>query len=39
MRSRLKWDEHVGRMEGGRLTKRGDALRVEGIEGEEEDRD
>ena len=30
MRSRLKWAGHVERMEGVRLTKRADALRVEG---------
>ena len=30
MRSRLKWAGHLEIMEGERLTKRGDALRVEG---------
>ena len=29
-RSRLKWAGHVERMEGAQLTKRADALRVEG---------
>ena len=30
MRSQLKWAGHVERMEGVRLTKRADAIRVEG---------
>ena len=30
VRSRLKWAGHVGRMEGERLTKRAEAIRVEG---------
>ena len=30
VRSRLKWAGHVERMEGGRLTKGADVLRVEG---------
>ena len=39
VRGRLKWTGHVERMEGVRLTKRADALGVEGIEGEEDDPD
>ena len=34
-----KWAGHVERMKGVRLTKRADVLRVEGLEGEEEDLD
>ena len=33
VRSRLKWAGHVERMEGVRLTKRADALRVESRQG------
>ena len=41
VRSRLKWTGYVERVEGERLTTRGDALRVEGrkVEREKEDRD
>ena len=38
MRSRLKWDGPVNRMDGEQLMKRVDALRVE-VEGDEEVRD